>query len=98
MRSELWYVYILYSESGNRYYTGIALDVHKRLLEHNAGKGAKATRPKAWRPWTICHVEHALGRSAATKRELQIKKMSQQEKWDLMDNDGCSYTPTGPGD
>jgi len=33
-----YYVYILYSKSINRYYSGQTQDLQNRLIEHNAGE------------------------------------------------------------
>lgn len=60
-------------------YTGIALDVDKRVMEHNSSpKGAKYTHSR--RPVTLEHAEIHEGRSAALKREIAIKKMSRLQK------------------
>lgn len=66
-------VYVLKSEPRGDLYTGIAVDVLRRLAEHNAGKGAKRTR--ASRPWALVYVEEGHTRSSALKRERAIKRM-----------------------
>ena len=50
-----WYVYVLVSARG-RTYVGVALDVERRLRQHNGllVGGARATR--AGRPWRIGQV------------------------------------------
>jgi putative endonuclease len=48
------YVYILLNEAKTRTYTGVADDVNKRLVLHNAGR-VKASRP--YRPYNIIHME-----------------------------------------
>jgi putative endonuclease len=73
-----WYVYVLYSVSTGRLYTGISTSPSRRLTEHNSGKGAKATR--AGRPWKIVRVEQMPTKSAALKRELVIKAMKKAAK------------------
>jgi putative endonuclease len=73
-----WYVYIIYSVSTGRLYTGISTSPTRRLGKHNAGTGAKATR--AGRPWNIVYVEKATSKSAALKREVAIKRMKRAEK------------------
>ncbi|MEM1121485.1 MAG: GIY-YIG nuclease family protein [Bacteroidota bacterium] len=65
------YVYILYSESADRYYIGAAQDAQQRLVRHNAG-ASKAT--KSGRPWIIIHTEEYPSKSLALKREILIKK------------------------
>jgi putative endonuclease len=60
-------------------YTGIALDVEKRIIEHNTSdKGAKYTRYR--RPVTLIYQESCIDKSTALKRELSIKKMSRKQK------------------
>ena len=75
-----WYVYVLYSVSTGRLYTGISTSPSRRLREHNSssGKGAKATR--AGRPWKIVRVEPMPTKSTALKRELAIKAMKKTAK------------------
>ena len=65
-------VYILRSERNGRYYTGYALDVSNRLLDHNQGR-VKATR--YLRPWVLVYVETHNNATSARKREYQIKSM-----------------------
>ena len=65
--------------SYNTYYTGIAVDVEKRLIEHNTSdKGAKYTRSR--RPVTLMYRETYSDKSSALKRELAIKKMKRSDK------------------
>ncbi len=73
-----WYVYVLYSVSSGRLYTGISTAPSRRLGEHNAGKGAKATR--AGRPWRIVRTETLPTKGLALKREAAIKKLRRAEK------------------
>ena len=65
-------------------YTGVATDVTRRIAEHNgAGKrGAKYTRSR--RPVRLAYQEVAANRSAAGKREYQIKRMSRAGKLALI--------------
>lgn len=73
-----WYVYVLYSVSTGRLYTGISTNPHGRLEKHNNGKGAKNTR--YGKPWLLVYVEKKRNRSEATKREIEIKKLSRKDK------------------
>lgn len=77
-----WYVYVLFSAETAKLYTGISPDPRRRLDQHNAGKGAKATR--AGRPWLLVHVEPMQSKSEALKREAAIKKLSRAEKLALV--------------
>ncbi len=66
-----WFVYVLRNDAGIAY-TGIATDVAARLLKHNAGTGAKFTRGRG--PWRLIHVEGAMQRGDALRREIAIKR------------------------
>jgi predicted GIY-YIG superfamily endonuclease len=59
-------------------YTGMAADVEKRLAVHNAGRGAKYTRTRL--PAELVYREACESRSAALRREAQIKRLSRAEK------------------
>ena len=66
-----WYVYVLLNGAGIAY-TGIAKDVAARLLQHNAGSGAKFTRGRG--PWRSIHIEGPMTRGDALRREIAIKR------------------------
>jgi len=72
-----YWVYIAICSDGSLY-TGIAVDVRKRIDTHNAGRGSKYTRSRL--PIRIGFVEEAQGRSRALKRENEIKRMSRRAK------------------
>jgi putative endonuclease len=76
-----WSVYVLRC-ADNSLYTGVALDVYKRLDEHNGitKNGAKYTHAR--RPVKLVYQEPANSRSDACKREYVIRnlKKSQKEK------------------
>lgn len=72
-----WYLYILRCRDGTLY-TGITTDVDKRFEAHATGKGAKYTRGRG--PLTLVYRETCGDHSAALKRELEIKKLTRQEK------------------
>ena len=59
-------------------YCGITNDLEQRLAAHNAGEGAKYTRGRG--PVRLVHVESCTGKSAALKREMQIKQMKRGAK------------------
>lgn len=63
-------------------YTGIAVDVEKRVALHNAGKGAKYTRSRL----PIALVWQAVMTSAtdARKAESDLKRLSKKEKETLI--------------
>ena len=76
-----WKLYILRCGDGSLY-TGISTDVQRRLEEHRSGKGAKYTRSRG--PLELVYEEECGDHSAALKRELEIKKLSREEKIKLI--------------
>lgn len=83
MHTKSWFVYILRC-SDNSLYTGITLDVKKRLEEHNgiSKNGAKYTQAR--RPVQLAYQESTATRSDACKREHAIKSLSKQQKETLI--------------
>ena len=73
----MWTTYILRC-SDNSLYTGITNDLSSRVATHAAGKGAKYTRSRL--PVVLVYSEKLQGKSAALKREHEIKQLSKQEK------------------
>ena len=73
----LFYVYILECADGT-FYTGWTVDIEKRLLQHNRGKGAKYTRSRY--PVVLKHCEASATKKEAMQREYQIKSLSKEEK------------------
>jgi predicted GIY-YIG superfamily endonuclease len=73
-----WFVYVLYSATTGRLYTGVSTDPRKRMAKHNDGKGAKNTR--YGKPWLLVHVENKKDKGEALKREAEIKKMKRKDK------------------
>ncbi len=76
-----FFVYILLCTDGS-FYTGYTKNVDKRVKLHERGKGARYT--KAHQPEKIAHVEAFDSRSEAMKRERAIKKLSHQQKTELI--------------
>ncbi len=72
-----WVCYLLRC-ADDTLYCGITNDLDKRLAAHNAGEGAKYTRGRT--PMQLVYVEPCADKSAALKRELQIKRLSRSEK------------------
>lgn len=64
-------------------YTGITTDLKRRIHQHNStGKGAKYTRSRL--PVHLVYFEETTSRSLASKREIDIKKLSATEKMSLI--------------
>lgn len=75
------YIYIVKCNDGTLY-TGYAKDIEQRVAKHNAGKGAKYTKIR--RPVTLVHSEVFETKSAALKREYEIKTFSRQQKLQMI--------------
>ena len=76
-----WYLYILKCGDGT-FYTGIATDVLKRLEMHRSGKGAKYTRGRG--PLELVYSEECENHSQALKRECEVKKLTKDQKQQLI--------------
>ena len=78
-----WYVYIIRA-TDQSLYTGITTDVERRFAEHQSGRaGAKYFRGRS--PVELVLVESGYDRSSASIREAQIKKLSREQKHELID-------------
>lgn len=75
------YTYILKCADGTLY-CGWTNDLDKRLAAHNAGTGAKYTRTR--RPVELIYHEVFATKQEAMSREAHIKKMTRQEKLNLI--------------
>ena len=76
-----WFVYILRCGDGTLY-TGVTVDVERRLAAHRAGKGAKYTRGRG--PLELVYTQEQPDKSAALRREVQIKKLTRPQKEQLI--------------
>jgi putative endonuclease len=76
-----WVCYLLKC-ADDTLYCGITNDLDKRIAAHNAGEGAKYTRSRT--PVELVFSEACEDRSAASKREMQIKKLSRAAKFKLI--------------
>jgi putative endonuclease len=82
LKQTKWEVYIIQADSG-KLYTGITKDLSRRFAEHQSErKGARFFRFSS--PKNILYREKHCNRSEATQREIQIKKMSRKQKFDLI--------------
>ena len=82
-----WSVYILRCRDGSLY-TGVTNDLDSRVAAHQSGRGARYTAGR--RPVTVVYNEPAESKSAALKRELQIKRWSKAKKEALIKGDGLA--------
>ena len=77
----MYLVYILRCGDGSLY-TGITNDLSRRLAAHSSGRGAKYTRSRL--PVALVWQEAQPDKSAALRRERQIKALSRAEKLRLI--------------
>ncbi len=71
-----YYLYILYSPSGDVYYVGYTSDLERRLLSHlSHHKGFTGK----FKDWKIVYTESYKSKSEAYKRERQIKKWKSRQ-------------------
>ena len=66
-----FYVYILYSDKLNKYYTGQTNDLEDRIHRHNSGSEKHTSKEM---PWELLWSSEVSSRSEAMKLEKQIKK------------------------
>ncbi len=74
-----WHVYMVRC-ADDTLYTGIAIDVARRMQEHNGEERRGARYTRARRPVRLAYVETVADRSSALKREHQLRKLSRREK------------------
>lgn len=75
------YTYMVRCSDGSLY-TGWTNDLEKRVKCHNAGKGAKYTKPRL--PVRLVYCESFDTKEAAMRREAAIKKLSKAKKEELV--------------
>jgi len=76
------YTYILRC-ADDTLYTGWTNDLEKRLAAHNAGLGAKYTKPR--RPVALVYWEVHETKEEAMRREFRIKRLTRAEKLALIE-------------
>jgi len=80
----MYYVYIIECKDGTLY-TGITTDVRRRFQEHSLGKGGSYTKTKKVKK--LLHIEECENRSAALKREAEIKSWRREKKLVLINGE-----------
>jgi putative endonuclease len=78
----MYYVYILKCGDGSLY-TGITVDVERRLRQHQSGKGAKYTRSHL--PVCLVYQEAQPDKPSALRREMAIKALTRPQKLKLIE-------------
>jgi len=77
-------LYILACADGSLY-TGIAVDVARRLAQHNGEKPRGARYTSARRPVRLVYEAKFPSRSAALKEEIRIKRLTREGKQALVE-------------
>ena len=77
MENKKYYMYVLLCND-QTLYTGFTTDITKRVLAHNAGKGAKYTKIR--RPVKLLYCEEFIDKSTALKAEYAFKKQPRFKK------------------
>ena len=67
----MWFTYILHSKSLDKYYTGYTENLELRIKRHNSGWGKYSSRGI---PWNLVYSETYADKTAAIKRENEIKR------------------------
>ena len=79
----MYYLYILEC-SDKTFYTGICVNLEKRIAEHNSSNlGAKYTFSR--RPVKLVFSKEFKDWSASSKEEARIKKLTRAEKLSFLD-------------
>jgi putative endonuclease len=71
------FVYILRC-ADRTFYIGTARDIAQRVGVHNAGKGAKYTKPRL--PVRVIYREGPMSVTKALRREYQLKQLTRPQK------------------
>lgn len=87
-----WVVYLLQCADGSLY-TGVTLDLQRRLAQHNGARAGGPRYTRGRRPVQLLWWEPAADRSTAQQREAAIKRLPRSAKLQLR---GAAAGPTPP--
>jgi putative endonuclease len=76
-----YYVYVILCVDGS-FYTGYTRDIDARVRLHQSGRGARYTR--IHKPQRVAYCELFDSRAKAMRREKELKKMTHQQKLNLI--------------
>ena len=82
----MFVVYILYSHSLKKFYTGFTADLEQRMVFHNQGKNAYS---KKGIPWLVVASFTCDDKSSAMMLEKQIKKNGAKR---YLERNGISFS------
>ena len=84
-----WFVYMIEADDATLY-TGITTDLARRFKQHcETRQGAKYFGGR--RPVAVVYREEGHDRSSALRREAEIKKLSRQQKLELIAEANSKY-------
>ena len=87
------FVYMVRCADGTLY-TGYARDPERRTQVHNSGRGAKYTAQRL--PVSLVYSESCASRSAALKREFEVKRLAREQKERLAREAAPIARPSSP--
>jgi len=73
----MYTVYVLYSQSFDKIYIGFTSDLEQRLISHNHPKNKGWTA--RFKPWVVIYTESCNEKSAAMRREAELKSFRGRE-------------------
>ena len=82
-KKTIWFVYILECLDGS-YYTGVTIDLDKRMKAHAKGKGSKYVYRKGFKQ--LLRMKPCENKSQAYKFEYKIKQLSRKNKLAWFEN------------
>lgn len=77
----MWYTYIIFSRKINKYYTGYTENLQQLINRHNSSWGKYTSKGI---PWEIFYFEEYQNKSAAIKREKEIKSKKSRKYIELL--------------
>ncbi len=72
----MFYTYIIYSKTLDKYYIGSTENIEDRLVRHNRGSSKYTSKAK---DWILVYSEKFDTKSAAIKREYEIKRQKSRK-------------------
>ena len=84
-KAAAWRLYVLKCRD-NTLYTGITIDVSRRVQQHNSGSASRYTRSRL--PVKLIFSEPCRNRSQALKKEFAMKRLSRKKKEEYLKDNG----------
>jgi predicted GIY-YIG superfamily endonuclease len=84
-KAAAWLLYVLKCRD-NTLYTGITIDVSRRVQQHNSGTASRYTRSRL--PVMLIFSEPCRSRSQALKKEYAMKRLTRKKKEEYLRDNG----------